>query len=59
MILDHIGPSVSDHARSKLVFTQALTPWEIGLVTAVQGWTDTTLRQPVIGQLAETGPLPC
>ncbi len=59
MILEHIDPSVSDHARSKVVFTQALAPWEIGLVPAVQGWTDTTLRQSVIGQLAETGPLPC
>lgn len=38
MILDHIGLSVSDYARSKAFFTQALAPLEIGLVKEVQGW---------------------
>ena len=38
MILDHIGLSVSDFARSKAFFTQALAPLDIGLVKEVQGW---------------------
>ncbi len=59
MILDHIDPSVCDQVRSKLVFTQAVAPWGIGLVTEVRGGTDTTSRQSVTGHRAETGPLPC
>lgn len=38
MILDHIGLSVSDFARSKAFFTQALAPLGITLVTEVEGW---------------------
>lgn len=38
MIIDHIGFSVSDYARSKAFFTAALAPLGISLVTEVMGW---------------------
>lgn len=38
MILDHIGLTVSDYARSKAFFAQALAPLDIALVLEVHGW---------------------
>lgn len=38
MILDHIGLSVSDYAKSKAFFAAALAPLGITLITELQGW---------------------
>ena len=38
MIIDHIGLSVSDYARSKAFFAKALAPLSITLVKEVEGW---------------------
>ncbi|MCB1323996.1 MAG: VOC family protein [Leptospiraceae bacterium] len=38
MIIDHIGLAVSDYARSKQFFSNALAPLRIELVMEVQGW---------------------
>ena len=38
MIIDHIGLSVSDYARSKAFFAKALAPLGIMLVKEVEGW---------------------
>lgn len=38
MILDHVGFSVSDSAKSKQFFTQALAPLGIAFVAEAEGW---------------------
>lgn len=38
MIIDHLGIAVSDVARSKTFFSQALAPLDIVLITEVAGW---------------------
>jgi catechol 2,3-dioxygenase-like lactoylglutathione lyase family enzyme len=38
VIIDHIGLSVSDYARSKAFFAKALAPLSITLVKEVEGW---------------------
>jgi uncharacterized glyoxalase superfamily protein PhnB len=38
MIIDHIGIAVSNYARSKAFFSQALAPLGIELIMEVEGW---------------------
>ena len=39
MMIDHIGLSVSDAARSRAFYEKALAPLGIDLVTEVEGWS--------------------
>jgi catechol 2,3-dioxygenase-like lactoylglutathione lyase family enzyme len=39
MILDHIGYNVSDFAKSKEFYLQALAPLGIGIAVEGEGWT--------------------
>lgn len=37
-MIDHIGISVSDYARSKVFYTAVLAPLGYGLMMEVEGW---------------------
>lgn len=38
MLIDHIGIAISDYAKSKRFYTQALAPLNIELIVEIQGW---------------------
>jgi catechol 2,3-dioxygenase-like lactoylglutathione lyase family enzyme len=57
MIIDHIGFTVSDYAKSKEFYARCLAPLGIGLVMEVEGWAGFGQdRKPELWFGADTSP---